>query len=134
MFENPFSPKGRISRTEFWLSCFAYLGLISLFFMTMGKSTTVLVNAIELCFVLFILGPCLWLLGIQAVQRCHDIGKTGWSILNPSHYYQLLFEGGQPFTNTYGEDPRVVRLRAVIPEIDVTDFLANPRRDTGREN
>ncbi|WP_442590878.1 DUF805 domain-containing protein [Pedobacter sp. AW31-3R] len=134
MFQNPFSLKGRISRTEFWLSCFAYLGLISLFFMTMDKSAATIRNTSEHWFVVLILGPCLWLLFVQAVKRSHDIGKSGWLIMNPYYYYQLFFERGQPCTNHHGEDPRVVRLRSVIPDDDLFNYLNEHKRNLGRDN
>lgn len=121
MFQNPFSLKGRICRTEFWFSCFIYAGLISMFFITMEPLSNSASSIAENGIMLLILGPCFWLLCVQGAKRFHDLGKSGWGVINPYNFFLLFFQKGQVNRNQYGVDPRSVRDQFFYPSDEVTD-------------
>ena len=74
MFEQPFSFKGRIRRTEYWLSSLIYviycsfLGLIDL---------DNLEQQYHVLFLLLCL-PVVWFMIAQGAKRCHDRDNSGW--------------------------------------------------------
>ena len=106
MFKHPFSFKGRIRRTEYWLSLiilFVLAGIIRL----ISDSLTYAGNEVLAFFVplvgLFIF---YWLLFALNTKRCHDRDNSGlWQII-PFYWLWLLFGDGDAFENDYGPDPK----------------------------
>src|SRR5690606_9499111 len=100
MFENPFSFKGRIRRTEFGISLIIYailLVIVNLILEENGEDAIVLV----VCYI-----PILWFLFAQSCKRCHDLGNSGWWQFIPLYGLWLLFQDGQPTVNQYGDNPK----------------------------
>lgn len=100
MFRNPFSFKGRISRTEYALSIL--LSLIG-FFLIIGISSDYkhgyLVN-------LFVIITYLLFNLTQGTKRCHDINQSGLIQFIPFSVFILVFQKGVNGRNKYGEDPK----------------------------
>lgn len=109
IFQNLFSKKGRICRTEFWFKCILYCGLISLFFVTIESPSGVGYKPVEIAFILFVLVPCLGFLCGQAAKRCHDLGKSSLCLVNPYNCMLLFYRKGEQGSNNYGDDPRAIR-------------------------
>lgn len=90
MFERPFSFKGRIGRTEYWLSSLIYviycsfLGLIDL---------DNLEQKYPVLFLLLCL-PAVWFMIAQGAKRCHDRGNSGWYQIIPFYELWMLFAKG----------------------------------------
>lgn len=99
MFEQAFSFKGRIGRTEYWLSSLIYviyhslLGLIDL---------DNLEQKYHVLFLLLCL-PAVWFMIIQGAKRCHDRGNSGWYQIIPFYGLWMLFAKGDKEDNRYGE-------------------------------
>jgi uncharacterized membrane protein YhaH (DUF805 family) len=69
MFKNPFSFKGRITRTEYGISLLLNI-IVVLSIILYYKETN---------YIIFILIPVdIWFFNAQYVKRCHDFGKSGW--------------------------------------------------------
>ncbi|WP_291595311.1 DUF805 domain-containing protein [Bacteroides sp.] len=102
MFEQPFSFKGRIRRTEYWLSSLVYviycsfLGLIDL---------DNLEQQYHVLFLLLCL-PAVWFMIAQGAKRCHDRGNSGWYQIIPFYGLWMLFAKGDKKSNRYGESPK----------------------------
>ncbi|MCJ8211886.1 DUF805 domain-containing protein [Mucilaginibacter sp. RS28] len=100
MFKKPFSTKGRIRRTEYFLSFFVYAAVIVFAIMAVFSG-----------------GSPAWLLAVPAMlwfgiaqnaKRCHDLGNSGWYQFIPFYVLWLLFAGSQPGINKYGPNPKGV--------------------------
>ena len=103
MFAAPFSFKGRIRRTEYWLSwVIAYLYLIIIIGVTAstGKST----HGNPLYFIFMI--PFYWFAIAQNTKRCHDRGHSGWFQIIPFYGLWLVFGSSERFVNAYGPNPK----------------------------
>jgi membrane protease YdiL (CAAX protease family)/uncharacterized membrane protein YhaH (DUF805 family) len=101
MFQNPFSFKGRIKRTEYGFSLLIFaIAYLILYAITDpgGDGGAVLV--------LIFLIPMLWFIWAQGAKRSHDIGNSGWLQLIPFYVIWLLFQRGQPGPNQYGENTK----------------------------
>ena len=89
MFENPFSPKGRIHRTEYVLSIIISVAMVILLHilldLTQGNMPMLGLGYIPLC----------WFIWTQNAKRCHDLGKNGWWQLMPGYIVCLVFLAGQ---------------------------------------
>ena len=102
MFEQPFSSKGRIRRTEYWLSSLVYtiyyslLGLIDL---------NNLDQKYHALFLLLCL-PAVWFMIAQGAKRCHDRDNSGWYQIIPFYGLWMLFANGDQGDNRYGESPQ----------------------------
>ncbi len=87
MFENPFSFKGRIRRTEYWLSVLIYaIYCFPLKLIDLG-------NLEPKYYVLFFLLclPAIWFIVAQGTKRCHDKNDSGWCQLIPFYGFWMLF-------------------------------------------
>ena len=103
MFKRPFSFKGRIRRTELWLSIFlSNLALSILISLTSTRNE----NSMGI-FILFFEIFHFWFALAQLVKRSHDIGNSGWLVIFPIYNpFVLLFMEGTRGENIYGEDPK----------------------------
>ena len=115
MFKNIFSVKGRIRRTEFWLYFLGVLLFTIILLMASGSADS-LVFTMLVKFVLIPLSQIFII--IQAIKRCHDIGKSGWWQLIPLWNFALLFRDSNKGANEYGECPKSFG--------EVTDAIVNP--------
>lgn len=104
MFQNPFSFKGRIRRTEFGLS---YLLVIVISYGT-GIFAS-LVEEYNLAVAGLYIGAY-WLLFAQGAKRCHDMGQSGWFQIVPFYIFVMLFSEGERKTNRFGGDPKLEEL------------------------
>lgn len=98
MFSSPFSFEGRIRRTEYGIS-FIIVVIVNTFLNAIVASGEVPI--IGLAYI-----PTLWFLWAQGAKRCHDIGNNGWWQIIPFYVFWLLFQGGQPGLNEYGQNPK----------------------------
>ena len=103
MFKRPFSFKGRIRRTELWLSIFlSNLALSILISLTSTRNENIMG-----IFILFFEIFHFWFALAQLVKRSHDIGNSGWLVIFPIYNpFVLLFMEGTRGENIYGEDPK----------------------------
>jgi uncharacterized membrane protein YhaH (DUF805 family) len=103
MFSNPFGFKGRIRRTEYWLSIF--IGYVYLFFVlglvgyTNGSSN---LGSVGFLFLI----PFYWFLIAQNTKRCHDRGNSGWFQIIPFYGLWMAFGESDRFVNDYGPNPK----------------------------
>lgn len=102
MFKNPFSPLGRITRTEISLSYFFsfIVGLFwALFFWVYKYDFPILFFAPPLI-------SLFWFLICQGTKRCHDIGNPGLFQFIPFYFMVMIFKEGEMESNQYGLDPK----------------------------
>lgn len=106
MFCKPFSFKGRIRRTEYWLSLFIY-NIFNVFLtvsaVMVGQSTQY-VPLFALAIILII--PAIWFMWSQGARRCHDLGHSGWFQLIPFYGLWMLFADSKVGDNKYGNYPK----------------------------
>lgn len=101
LFEKPFSFKGRIGRTEMWITGIAY-GIINGILESVIDS---MVGNLAVGVIIFLLiyGITTWVLLAQGAKRCHDLGHNGWWQLIPFYVFWMYFAKGQETDNEYGE-------------------------------
>lgn len=104
MFKNVFSIEGRIRRSEYFLT-FILSNFITLFIVGLTENS----NDEDALYGLLLL-PVLWILIAQGAKRCHDIGKSGWWQIVPFFSLWMIFQDSDPFTNSYGENPKGIKL------------------------
>ncbi|MFO7978827.1 MAG: DUF805 domain-containing protein [Bacteroidales bacterium] len=103
MFNNPFSFRGRITRTEYGVS-------LMLGFIMVVIVDTITATGPDALFVMLLLVPVAWIVLAQGVKRCHDVGQCGWWQLIPFYFLWLLLREADEGDNYYGQDPREVQL------------------------
>lgn len=96
MFSHPFSFTGRIRRLEYCISFLIWLVL--------NPFIIAVINHSVVSSILFL--PTFWFIIAQGVKRCHDLGHSGWYQLVPFYELFMLFEGGDPYINKYGHNPK----------------------------
>ena len=105
MFRRVLTPRGRIRRTEFFISLLLYLFIyFILYFMiriAYETSFTALIYLKIIDAIFFILFV------FQCIKRCHDWGHSGWFILIPFMPIFLLFVEGDDEVNKYGTNPKI---------------------------
>lgn len=106
MFRHPFSFKGRIRRTEYWISTFIYMVWYSLL-----EFSAIMVEQSDKNVPLFIIAlmltiPAVWFMWAQGAKRCHDRGNSGWYQLIPFYGFWMLFAGSEDGDNEYGKNPK----------------------------
>lgn len=99
MFKNPFSFKGRIRRSEFWISSFIYAIPIAII-------NAILESDAESSAVALLIIPLLWFMLAQGAKRCHDRGNSGWFQIIPFYSLWMLFADSDYGPNEYGENPK----------------------------
>lgn len=103
MFSNPFGFKGRIRRTEYWLS---YVIAYIYFFLIAAVTARIeRVSGGGSALFLFIL-PFYWFLIAQNTKRCHDRGNSGWFQIIPFYGLWMAFGESDRFVNEYGPNPK----------------------------
>lgn len=102
MFKNPFSFKGRIRRTEYWLTSIIYGVLYFTFYIMLSSYPSE--GTITIVGLLFL--PYWWVLLASNVKRSHDIGNSGWYVLIPFYGLLLAFMGSDGGDNKYGLNPK----------------------------
>ena len=106
MFRHPFSFKGRIRRTEYWISTFIYLVWYAFL-----EFSAIMVEQSDKNMPLFLIAlvltiPAIWFMWAQGAKRCHDRGNSGWYQLIPFYGFWMLFAGSEDGDNEYGENPK----------------------------
>jgi hypothetical protein len=94
-FFNPFSFKGRISRTEYGISLIIYVVLYILISLIL---TTTESFFLSLSFI-----PLVWFIWAQGAKRCHDMGQSGWWQIIPFYPIWMIFGKSEAgIRNKYG--------------------------------
>ncbi|TDS12361.1 DUF805 domain-containing protein [Sphingobacterium paludis] len=109
MFSAPFSFKGRIRRTEYWLSliiAYAYLALVAAFLAQDHEAS----EGGGIAYLLFLI-PFYWFVFAQNTKRCHDRGNSGWFQIIPLYGLWMAFGSSDRFVNQYGPNPKGVNLQ-----------------------
>ena len=104
MFKRPFSFKGRIRRTEFWVSYIFYMIWYALF--SAGVGTIEHTGPAVAVILLISMIPACWFLWAQGAKRCHDRGHSGWFQIIPFYGLVMLFGGSDEGINDYGTSPK----------------------------
>ncbi|WP_017733024.1 DUF805 domain-containing protein [Nafulsella turpanensis] len=105
MFNNPFSFKGRIRRTEYGLSMIIYI-IPAVFLNALVESDPS--GAFALIALIFYV-PLLWFIWAQGAKRCHDRNNSGWFQIIPFYGFWMLFAVGDKGGNDFGTDPKKKR-------------------------
>ncbi len=100
------TPRGRISRSRYWLIAVTAMALLI-------AVSPVAEKFIGRWAALFLFVPVYWLLFCLMAKRCHDIGRSAWwLVLLPVPLIGMLwvfavlgFRRGEPGSNQYGPDP-----------------------------
>jgi uncharacterized membrane protein YhaH (DUF805 family) len=105
-FASVFSFKGRIRRTQYWLTNF----IIGLLFVPANISNEISDGVAVYTLLIFI--PALWISLATIVKRFHDLGKSGWftcflmiPIANFIFGIYAVFFKGEENDNQYGPNP-----------------------------
>lgn len=104
MFKRPFSFKGRIRRTEFWVSYIFYMIWYAVF--SAGVRTIESTGPAIAVILLISMIPACWFLWAQGAKRCHDRGHSGWFQIIPFYGLVMLFGGSDEGINDYGTSPK----------------------------
>jgi len=101
MFKSPFTFDGRIRRAEFGISMIIYFVtyMTALFVMESLGTAGAIIGII-------LIVAIIWFMIAQSAKRCHDVGRSGWWQLIPFYGFVLLFQGGDPGRNEYGQNPK----------------------------
>jgi uncharacterized membrane protein YhaH (DUF805 family) len=113
MYRNPFSFKGRIRRTEYWVVNI----IIGLWYVSIVCLSAPAFNVCEyysfdeaqagigfLYIIAYV--PVFWIGLAQNCKRCHDRGHSGWWQLIPFYNFVLLFGDSEPGDNKFGDNPK----------------------------
>ena len=105
-FASVFSFKGRIRRTQYWLTNF----IIGLLFVPANISNDISEGVAIYTLLIFI--PAMWVSLANIVKRFHDLGRSGWfacflfiPIANIIFGIYAAFFKGQEHDNEYGPNP-----------------------------
>lgn len=98
-FRAPFSFKGRIRRTEWWITLIiTQMSSVFIGAFLENESTSPIA--------LISLVPVIWFGVAQAVKRCHDRGNSGWYFIVPFYSLWMAFGDGEAGSNAYGTNPK----------------------------
>ncbi|WP_426492402.1 DUF805 domain-containing protein [Hymenobacter sp. 102] len=108
LFAAPFSLKGRIRRTEYWLTILLTMVIsacLSAFVIYRLSQDS---NDIVICIVIAfaVLAPVWWMNLAQATKRCHDRGNSGVYQLIPFYFMWMAFAPSDEGANRYGASPK----------------------------
>lgn len=113
MFKHPFSFKGRIRRTEYWLTVIITL-IVNNVINGIGHKTPLT----AIIYGILLIG-LLWFYFAQAAKRCHDMGKNGWWQFIPLWNFLLFDEESQKGTNKFGDYPKK-EVEEIFPATEAT--------------
>ena len=106
-FASLFSLKGRIRRTQYWLTHFC----LSLLMVPSRISGDNMSDGVAI-YTLIIIIPFIWISITNSVKRLHDLGKSGWlallfliPVVNLIFGIYVAFFKGEKFDNKYGPNP-----------------------------
>ncbi|HMI03698.1 MAG TPA: DUF805 domain-containing protein [Pedobacter sp.] len=102
MFKNPFSFKGRIRRTEFWLTVMIYWVLVFVLAYVIDNSVSEETSLVGV----LLLVALIWFVFAQSTKRCHDLGRNGLWMFMPFYFIRMLFIEGGVRSNKYGANPK----------------------------
>ena len=108
MLKNTFSHKGRIRRSEYWLSILIYNVATFLIGLVLGLAGLTDGETFGLPILYISIAPVAYWYIVQGIKRCHDRGASGWWILIPFYGLWLLFADSIPGENEYGPNPKGV--------------------------
>ncbi|NJO91617.1 MAG: DUF805 domain-containing protein [Chloroflexia bacterium] len=100
MFKKPFSFRGRIRRTEYFLS----IVLVYLAIFIAGNIVQSL--SLEEGLIIIFIIPIYWFIFAQGAKRCHDRGNSGWFQIIPFYNLWMLFADSEIGENEYGPNPK----------------------------
>jgi uncharacterized membrane protein YhaH (DUF805 family) len=123
MFKAPFSFSGRITRTEYLVSC-----LLSFMLYMMGVGIMLGSNEAAIISV-FIWIPAFWFAAAQGWKRSHDAGWHGIVAIIPYASFVLFFVSGDQGTNAYGPNPRLNGTEQASPSSPQEAFAPPPLPD-----
>ena len=103
---NPFSFKGRVRRTTYWITNIICNIICNIIVYVLGVTGENGFDDGALIIYLVLLIPICWVYAAVAAKRCHDLGHNGWWQLIPLYNLWLAFKKGQSGTNEYGPDPK----------------------------
>ncbi len=118
MFAHPFSYKGRITRTEYWISTAIALLFLSIVLALLAFAD----NALLLIPIIMVQILVLWFWTAQGSKRCHDFSENGYAqfsfLFCLTYYYgkDIFVEDGVPFDNEYGPDPKEYKRHLITEE------------------
>ena len=101
--KNPFSFKGRVRRTTYWITNIICSGIISV--LEKAGENEISSDG-KLVFLIFLLIPVGLVSYAVAAKRCHDLGHSGWWQLIPFYSLWLAFQNGKSGDNEYGPNPK----------------------------
>lgn len=101
-----FSFKGRINRTEYWITYIIYV-IISLILSPILNSPDEYMSWVVVALLIVYIVLC-WACIAQNAKRCHDLGHNGWWQFIPFYSIWLFFVRGQNEANRYGNPPHNV--------------------------
>ncbi len=115
MFRNNFSFKGRIRRTEYFLTYPAVIFLYVFLDVFLQFFHIVLPELIRL----ILITPILWIFFAQSTKRCHDRGNSGWYQLIPFYQFWMFLADSDHGPNEYGDNPKGIGNHDEIKDIGI---------------
>ena len=112
MFIVPFSSKGRIRRTEFWITYLIYTILALTIEAFVDKDMPIHYIAYF---------PLLWFKLAQGAKRCHDRNNSDWYQIIPFYELWMLFGDSDFAENGYGLNPKGIGNGDEIEDIGVNE-------------
>ena len=100
--KNPFSFKGRVRRTTYWIT-YTICNIIG--YLLSAPMEKEFDNG-ELIVYLLLYIPVCWIYFAVSAKRCHDLGHNGWWQLIPLYSLWLAFQDSQSGDNKYGPNPK----------------------------
>lgn len=101
-FNRPFRLKGRIRRTEWWVSSFFGNICVAI----ISAITESIRNHPSNWFAILLFIALVWFIFAQGVKRCHDRGNSGWFMLIPFYSLWMAFGDSEIGANQYGTNPK----------------------------
>lgn len=118
MFKNPFSFKGRIRRLEYGISfIISIIGLIISVKYFSEDYYLIFQSSLRFFF--------LYIIIMQGVKRCHDLGLNGFYQLIPLSHIILVFKDGQIGLNKYGPNPKGINSSLKIKKKTYFNLMIN---------
>lgn len=99
---NPFSFKGRVRRTTYWIT---YTICSFIMYILTEAAALGFEEGGWLIFLLIYI-PMYWVFIAVHAKRCHDLGHSGWWMLIPFYSLWLAFQNSQSGDNEYGPNPK----------------------------